>query len=206
MVTAQSRLHISPEEYLARERKSEERHEYAGGKIYAMAGESPEHSTVCFNLSGLTHAQLTGKNCRGFSPNMKVRVGESGKYYYPDLSVVCGEPVFQDERRDVLINPRVIIEVLSPSTEKKDRGEKLQNYQQIESLTDYLLVSQDKPLIEHYVRREGNQWLYSSFSDLASSVHIASIDCRLSLAEVYDRVTFPPTEPSEEQAADGEED
>ncbi len=207
MATAHSHLFISHEKYLALERESEGRHEYSDGKICAMAGESPEHSAICFNLSGLIHARLRGKSCRGFSPNMKICVSLTGKYYYPDLSVVCGEPIYYDNHRDVLVNPKVVIEVLSPSTEKKDRGEKFQNYQQIESLTDYLLVSQDKPFIEHYARREHNQWLYSRSSDLASSVHIDSIDCRLNLAEVYDRVIFPSPNPIEgqENEADGDE-
>jgi Uma2 family endonuclease len=119
---------FTPEEYLSLERCSKLRHEYLDGFVYAMAGESPEHSTICFNLSGVIHAQLMDSPCRGFSPNMKVRNDPGGLYSYPDLAVVCGEPVYHDDRRDVLINPTVIFKVLSPSTEAYDRGEKSLRY------------------------------------------------------------------------------
>ena len=119
---------ISAEQYLEIERFSETSHEFLDGVVYAMAGESPDHSTICYNLSGITHAQLSGKPCRGFSPNMKVRAGIGGLYAYPDLMIVCGEAQFHDEQGDVLLNPTVIFEVLSPSTEKYDRGEKFRRY------------------------------------------------------------------------------
>lgn len=197
MATPQSNLQLTPELYLARERKAEERSEFRHGRMYAMAGESLNHSTVCFNLGFRLGAQLLGKACRGFSPNMKICVSETGRYYYPDLSIACGEPVFHDDFKDVLLNPTVVIEVLSPSTEKRDRSTKLLDYQSIASLQDYLLISQDKPLIEHYARQQDGQWLYKATSGLESSVFIPSIECRLVLAEVYDRITFPPQEPDE---------
>ena len=119
---------LSVREYLDIERQSEIRHEFLDGHVYAMAGESIEHSTICFNLAVAIGAQLKGTPCRGFSPNMKVRAGEKGLYAYPDLMVACGEPAFQDERGDVLLNPTVIFEVLSRSTEAYDRGEKFERY------------------------------------------------------------------------------
>ncbi|HLM55631.1 MAG TPA: Uma2 family endonuclease, partial [Pyrinomonadaceae bacterium] len=115
---------VTTREYLNTERRSEDRHEYLDGSVYLMAGESPAHSTICFNLAVVVGEQLKGGPCRGFSPNMKVRAGEQGLYAYPDLAVVCGEPVFHDQHGDVLVNPTVIFEVLSPSTAAYDRGEK----------------------------------------------------------------------------------
>ncbi len=189
------------DEYLAFERQSEERHEYLDGHIYAMAGESLEHSLICVNLIAELRNQLRGKPCSTLSPNMKVRSGpynkekpsNKGLFSYADVMVVCGEPVFHDEHRDVLLNPTVIIEVLSPTTEAFDRGEKFLRYRtHIESLTDYVLVSPSRPLIEHFLRQTGEQWLYSSASDVEASLYLASIECHLRLAEIYDRVIFPP--------------
>lgn len=193
----QTKLTYTPDEYLAFERESEERHEYLDGQIYAMAGESPEHSTICVNLIASVASQLRGKPCRAFSPNMKVRTKPTGLYSYPDLTVVRGEPVFHDDHRDVLVNPLVIIEVLSPSTEAYDRGGKFARYQQIASLTDYLLVAQDQPRVEHYVRQADGQWLYSVVSGLSGVVEIDSIGCRIPLSEIYDRITFSPPPRSE---------
>ena len=181
---------FTSEEYLSLERMSEIRHEYLDGFVYAMAGESPEHSTICFNLAGILHAQLRDKPCRGFSPNMKVRTDESGLYAYPDLAVVCGEPLFHDERRDVLVNPTVIFEVLSPSTEAYDRGEKFLRYRtHLATLKDYVLVTQSKAFIEHFSRQPDGAWLYTVTNGLSESLALASIDCRLPLAEVYRLVT-----------------
>lgn len=197
MATPQALLRMSAQDYLNFERQAEERHEFRHGRVYAMAGESLSHSTICFNLAGRIFAQLTGKSCRGFSPNMKICVSETGRYYYPDLSVGCAEPVFHDDYKDVLLNPTVVIEVLSPSTEMRDRTTKLFDYQSIASLQDYLLISQHKPLIEHYMRQQDGQWLYKATSGLAHSVFITSIECHLHLAEIYERITFPPPEPDE---------
>lgn len=196
------------EAYLALERKSEERHEYLDGHIYAMAGESINHGDICVNLVGQLYTQLRGGPCRALSKDMKVRSGPipkpgysfKGLYSYPDLVVVCGEPQFHNEFRDVLLNPKVIIEVLSPSTEAFDRGEKFLRYRTyLESLTDYLVVSQSRPLVEHFTRQQNGQWLIeASAVDLAESVAIPSIDCVLRLSEVYDRILFdvPPDEES----------
>lgn len=181
---------FTPEAYLSLERVSEIRHEYLDGFVYAMAGESPEHSTICFNLAVIVGSQLIDKPCRGFSPNMKIRTDESGMYAYPDLTVVCGEPLFHDERRDVLVNPTVIFEVLSPSTEAYDRGEKFLRYRtHLATLKDYILITQSKPFIEHFSRQQDGAWLYTATSGLSESLALASIDCRLPLEEVYRLVT-----------------
>lgn len=190
MQARQLQTTLSPEDYLALERQADVRHQYVNGEIFAMAGESLEHSTICFNIAAIIGAQLRGKPCRGFSPNMKVRTRPDGLYTYPDLAVVCGEPVFHDERRDVLVNPKLVVEVLSPSTEAYDRGGKWIRYQQIETLSEYLLIAQDQPLIEHYTRQADGKWLYFTVRDLADTVDLPAIDCRLPLAEVYDRIRF----------------
>ena len=187
------------QEYLELERSSEERHEYIDGEIYEMAGESLAHSRINMNLAGEVRAQLKGKNCEALSPNMKVRTkvlfspkSNKGFYSYPDLTVVCGEPVFHDKFKDVLLNPKVLFEVLSPSTESYDRGKKFRHYRtQIDSLTDYILVSQDTPLVEHFIRQDDGSWKLFTYAGLETSFVIESIDCRLSLEEIYDRIEFP---------------
>lgn len=198
MALPNSKFFITPEDYLAFEREAEERHEYWDGHIYAMAGESLNHSIICANISGEIHARLKGKRCHTLSPNMKIGASQSAKFFYPDLPVVCGEPVFHDQKRDVLINPKVIFEVLSPSTEARDRGRKFFAYQQIETLTDYLLIAQDEPRIDHYLRQSDGRWLMSSAIGLSATLHIESIDCTLNLSEVYDRVDFPSEEAEDE--------
>ena len=192
------------EEYLTIERDSEERYEYLDGEIYEMAGESPEHGRICTNLSGILYAQLRGKPCEVFSKDMKVRSGpvpkrgqtKKGLYSYPDLLVVCGELKFHDEHRDVLLNPSVIVEVVSPSTEAFDRGEKWTRYQiWLPELIDYLLVSQATPQIDHYHRRANGEWIYSLVNNLEASLQLQSIDCALQLTDVYDRIVFPVEAP-----------
>src|SRR3989454_10341355 len=176
---------ISAEQYLEIERFSETRHEFLDGVVYAMAGESPDHSTICFNLASIIGSQIRDKPCRGFSPNMKVRAGIGGLFAYPDLMIVCGEAKFHDEQGDVLLNPTVIFEVLSPSTEKYDRGEKFRRYQQIESLQDYVMVSQDQARIEHHHRQTDGMWTATEVKGLDEGLVLSSIDCRIPLAEAY---------------------
>jgi Uma2 family endonuclease len=201
----QSRVFYSADEYLALEREAVERHEYLDGEIYEMAGESPEHGTICTNIGGQLYNQLRGKDCRVFSKDMKVRSGPTlrrgafkGLFSYPDLVVVCGELKFLDDRRDVLLNPTVIIEVLSPSTEAFDRGEKWARYQTwLPELSDYVLVSQSAPRIDHYRRARG-EWIYTLADGLEGRLRLDSIDCELLLADVYDRIVFP-AEPEDEE-------
>jgi Uma2 family endonuclease len=209
MSLPQSQGHFSVAEYLALERESEERHEYLDGYVYAMAGESPEHSDICANLTGILSLQLRGTPCRVWSKDTKVRSGPEprtrratkGLFSYPDLVVVCGVPQFHDAYRDVLLNPTVIIEVLPPSTEAFDRGEKFWRYRTwLPTLSNYLLVSQALPLIEHYVRQTNDTWNLSTASTLEERVYLATIACTLRLSEVYDRINFPsevPVDPDE---------
>ena len=201
------------EEYLAFERAAEERHEYLDGVIYAMAGESPAHGAITVNLTRIVSTKLLGTSCQAFTKDTKVRSGPlpksrlntKGLYSYPDLVVVCGKMQHLDEYRDVLLNPSVIIEVLSDSTEKFDRKQKFLRYQKyLPMLTDYVLVSQEQPLIEIFHRDspEAESWRYFFVSDLADTIRIPAIDCDLKLVEVYDRVTFPLSADNEANEAE----
>jgi Uma2 family endonuclease len=183
----------TPEEYLEFERASEARHEFLDGDLYAMAGESLSHSRVCINLAREVGNKLKGKPCEPLSPNMKVRTSNASLFAYPDLTIVCGEPVFHDTKKDVLVNPKVIFEVLSPSTEIHDRTTKFMRYRMgNETLIDYILVSQEKPFVEHFTRQADGDWRYRSYSSLTDSFEIESVACLLSLEEIYDRVEFEP--------------
>jgi len=210
MATPQSRIYFTEEEYLAIERSSEERHEYIDGKIFAMAGENDEHGEIASNIFGHLFAQLQGKPCRARHENTKVRSGPEPKssrnpegfYSYPDVLVVCGERKFHDKYRDVLLNPNVIFEVMSKSTEVFDRGEKFIRYRTwLPMLTNYILVAQGKPMIEHYRRQPNGDWTLSTVSGIEATLKIESIGCSLRLSEVYDGVSFSgeTTYPDEEQ-------
>ena len=192
MALAKTHPVFSIESYLDFERVQVERHEFLDGSVYAMAGESPNHSTICFNLNTIIGLQLRGKRCRGFSPNMKIATNEKGLYSYPDLAVVCGQPTFYDGTKDVITNPTVIVEVLSPSTEHYDRGEKFLRYtNQIETLQIYILISQDKPLIEIFSRQENGGWEKKEIEGLESVLKIDSIECEINLNELYELIEFP---------------
>ena len=194
----------STEEYLAFERKAAERHEYLDGFIYAMAGESPLHADISANLVILIGEQLRDSPCRVRTKDTKVRSGPTqrrmmkGLFSYPDVVVICGEPQYHDEHRDVVINPTVIIEVLSESTEARDRGVKFHRYQTWSpTLTDYVLVSQEAPLIEHFERQADGSWTLRIYQGIEETFTIKSINCTLKLSDVYARIIFP--EESEEE-------
>jgi Uma2 family endonuclease len=215
MALPKEKLLYTVEQYLEMERASEERHEYIDGYVYKMAGESPEHSTINANLIAILVAQLRGKSCRAFSPNMKLRSGpfikeqktNKGMFSYADVSIVCGEPQFHDKFRDILLNPTAIIEILSESTERYDQGEKFRRYRtHIPSLQDYAMVFQTLPLIQVYSRRPDG-WLMTDAMGLEGAIRVPSIDCYLSMSEVYDRVEFPPLKEAEEDTdGDAESD
>jgi Uma2 family endonuclease len=198
------------EQYLEMERASEERREYVDGYVYKLAGESPNHSRINVNLLTILNLQLRGKPCEAFSPNMKIRSGpyfkeqktNKGMFSYADVSVVCGEPQFHDKFQDVLLNPIVIFEILSESTEGFDRDEKFSRYRtHIPDLQDYALVYQTLPVIQVYSRHPDG-WLMTEALGLETSIRVPSINCKLPLSEVYDRVVFPRLEePMEEQDA-----
>nr|MBA3694906.1 Uma2 family endonuclease [Acidobacteriota bacterium] len=175
----------TPEDYLTFEREADTRHEFLDGEIYAMAGESLLHSRICMNLAREVGNSLKGKRCEPLSPNMKVRTSSASLFAYPDLTIVCGEPLFHDRKKDVLTNPQVIFEVLSPSTAEYDRTTKFQKCRiGNETLTDYILVSQDKPFIEHFFKQTDDKWLYQSYGAIDDFLKIETIDCELNLSEI----------------------
>jgi Uma2 family endonuclease len=177
--------YLSPEEYLAIERQAEYKSEYVDGVIYALAGSSKRHNLI----SGNTITELNiclGKTPREVYPSdMKVRVPNSRRFFYPDVSVVCDESRFADDERDVLLNPILIVEILSESTAAFDRGKKFQSYQQIESLQEYLLVSQDEHIVEHFLRQEHDHWLYTKTSGLEEVIDLPNVKCQLALRDIY---------------------
>ena len=184
---------ISPEEYLERERKAETRSEYYGGVIVAMTGASWEHNLITSNIQGELRAQLRRKPYAVVTSDLRVSVPRRNVYFYPDVVAVCGEPQFADAGLDTLLNPILIVEVLSDSTKEKDRGEKMDCYQTLESLQTYILIEQDKPHVKIY-RRQENGWHYSTVEGLENSLTLEAIGCDLKLADVYDRVQFPENE------------
>jgi len=202
MATAQPQPSFyKPNEYLELERNADFKSEYCDGIIYAMSGGSPRHSEIAANVIVALGSQLRGSPCHVYSSDLKVATDPHGPYAYPDLSIVCGELSFLGDHNDVIINPTVLVEVLSPSTEAYDRGRKFARYQRMESLADYILVAQDEPRVEHFTRQEHGQWLMSSAEGLDASLTIASIDCVLRLSEVYDKVRFeePPAQETEDR-------
>ena len=187
------------DEYLAFERAAEERHIYLDGEIIAMAGELLPHGQITINVVISLGMQLKGKPCQALSKDMKVRSGpipmpghsKKGLFSYPDIVVVCDEPEFHDSFKDIILNPKVIVECLSASTEEFDRGEKFDRLKKHNpTLTDYILISQDKPRIEHFRRKPG-KWPHRIHEGMDASLRITSIRCTLKLADVYDRVKFP---------------
>ncbi|MBL8163980.1 MAG: Uma2 family endonuclease [Anaerolineae bacterium] len=176
------------EEYLAFERSSEERHEFIDGDIYMMSGASRNHNLIVFNVSGIFRSQLKGKPCEAYISDMRVGVPK-GNYLYPDVVVVCGTPTFADKNVDTLLNPTLIIEVLSESTERYDRGKKFTDYRTLQSLQEYILIAQDKAYFERYVRQD-DAWLLREVRGLDATLELSAIGCTLALAEVYDKVTF----------------
>jgi len=182
---------ISAEEYLALDRAAEFRSEFLDGEIVAMSGGSMRHSALQINLVVAVQTALRGGACQCFSSDLRVRVSPR-MYTYPDLTVVCGKPNLADERQDILLNPTVIFEVLSPSTENYDRGIKLQRYRSIDSLQDYILVAQDQARVEQYTRGEANTWTFRDYQGADAILAITSIGVSLPLAGIYERVEFPP--------------
>ncbi len=183
---------ISPQEYLRLERQSEYKSEYLNGEIFAMTGASRKHNLVTTNISSSLHRQLKGRPCEVYAVDMRVKVRATGLYTYPDVAVVCGDPQFEDEQVDTLVNPTVLIEVLSDSTERYDRIAKSSYYRTIDSLAEHLLVAQNEMRLEQYVRQPNGEWLLCEYVTLDSAAQLTSIDCSLLLSDVYDKITFDP--------------
>jgi Uma2 family endonuclease len=192
MSSAAVKTRYTPEQYLALERKSPDKHEYHDGSIFAMAGASRRHNLIAGNLYREVSSQLRDRPCEAYIGDMRVCVAPTGLYTYPDVVAVCGEPRFQDSELDTLLNPNVIIEVLSPSTEADDRGSKFAHYRRLESLREYVLVAQDRVRVERFTRQgEGDEWLLSELSHPEDVLRLASIACDVPLSEIYAKVPFP---------------
>jgi Uma2 family endonuclease len=189
-VASHSVTKLTEEQYLALDRAAEFKSEYFDGEMFAMSGGSMQHARLQRNLTTELSNALRGGECEPFGSDFRVRV--SGRMYtYPDVSVVCGKPLLADNRQDVLLNPVVIFEVLSPSTEKYDRGLKLQHYRAVATLQDYILVDQSQIRIEQYTRQENNLWTLRDYEGLDGEFTIGSIGVSLSMRRIYDRVEFP---------------
>ena len=187
-MSSQIKVYYTPDEYLALERKAEYKSEYFNGEIFAMTGASRRHNLVAVNVLAALHPQLRKRACEIYPSDMRVKVSPTGLYTYPDVVIVCGEPTFDDEQRDTLLNPTVLVEVLSKSTASYDRGEKFEHYRKIKSLAEYLVVAQDKYHVEHYTKQPDDRWLLSETDDPQKTIHLSSIECDLALADIYDKV------------------
>jgi Uma2 family endonuclease len=180
---------VTPEEYLARERAAESKHEYYQSEIFAMGGASPRHNLITLNAGGELRQRLRDRPCLVYTSDQRVKVNQAGLYTYPDITVVCSTPEYDDEQQDTLLNPRVLFEVLSASTADYDRGGKFTLYRQLPSLQEYVLISHDRVLVEHYVR-DGDRWIFSELNSPADTLILSSLECKLPLAEIYLKVDF----------------
>lgn len=181
-------------EYLELEAKSPTKNEFHDGEILAMAGGTFQSSRIAMNLAALLVTRLRGSKCAPLDDNMRVRIGNRPDYVYPDQSIVCGEPIFDadDTNQTTILNPSVVIEILSPSTEAYDRGEKFELYRQIESFREYVLVSQKGPSVETYFRQDDGSWRIGNAQGLDAVAKLASVGIGLPLAQIYEGVTFRP--------------
>ncbi|HLG18114.1 MAG TPA: Uma2 family endonuclease [Blastocatellia bacterium] len=192
-MVSQPKRRYTEEEYLALERSSEAKHEYFNGEIFAMGGASRQHVLIVTNVVGELHLQLKRGPCRVFSTDLRVKVDPAGLYTYPDVVVLCDAARFSDEQEDTLLNPALIIEVLSESTKDYDRGGKFEQYRAIDSFVEYLLVAQDRPHVEHYVRQPDRSWTLYETNNLEDIVQLTSVRCSLRPADIYDKIEFRGT-------------
>jgi Uma2 family endonuclease len=191
-MSAQTKPRYTLEEYFELERKSEERFEYWDGEIFCMSGVSPEHAQLEVNFISRLNSRLTGKGCRIFPANIRLKVPSAPPYRYADVSALCGEAKFEEIGGiRSLTNPTLIIEILSGSTEAYDRGEKFTHYQSIPSFHEYLLVAQHRPHITHLLKQADGSWIYKEYNDLADVVKLTSMNCELAMSEVFENVSFP---------------
>lgn len=180
---------VKAEDYLAAERLAERKSEYVDGHVYAMAGASLSHTRICSNLVHHIRTRLGSRQCEVFSQDLRTGLRDATGYFYPDVILVCGKPELADKNQDILLNPIVLIEVLSPSTEAWDRGGKFARYRRMESLKEYILISQDHARIDRFVR-DADEWRLNSFEGLEDSLPIVSAEAQLPLSEIYERVEF----------------
>lgn len=189
MTALPSKKYVSPEEYLEFERAALDKHEYLNGEIFAMSGAKLGHVRICRNISTSLTNQLKNRSCEAFQSDLRVHIPTTGLYTYPDVIVVCGEPqLVPDGYLDTLLNPAVIVEVLSPSTADYDRGAKFDHYKTVESLKEYVLVWQEKKRVARFTRRDDGSWNLKDFIGEDVEIDLASVDCSLSMEDIYDKV------------------
>jgi Uma2 family endonuclease len=188
--TARKRAFITAEEYLARERAAEYKSEYLNGEIFAMAGAKEPHNLITSNILGELHAQLKHRPCKVYPSDMRLKVSATGLYTYPDVMVVCDEAQFDDEEEDTILNPTLIVEVLSKSTERYVRGGKFEQYSKLGSLREYLLAAQHRPRLELFTKQSPGRWLLVEYESLDDVIRLTSINCELALKDVYLKVNF----------------
>jgi Uma2 family endonuclease len=188
MMSLQTKPLLTPEEYLALERHAEYKSEYVAGEVFALAGASERHNLIVGNVFAGLHTQFKQRPCKVYASDMRVKVQATGLYTYPDVVAVCHAVQFEDDWQDTLLNPTLIVEVLSESTEGYDRGKKFAHYRKLESLQEYVLIAQDTDHIEHYIRQPNQQWLLTESDRLLETIFLPSIDCQLVMADVYDKV------------------
>jgi Uma2 family endonuclease len=191
-MATQSIPRVNEEEYLRLERAAEYKSEFLDGEIFAISGGSLRHSYLASNWTALLNSRLKGKGCYVFTSDARVRTPKTGSYLYPDVSVACGGPQTHQNSNDILVNPQVLIEVLSPFTAGYDHGKKFECYREIPSLREYVLVHADLAHVEHYVRQPDASWIFREYRGLEAAVPIASIDCNVPLADVYSGVLDLP--------------
>lgn len=193
-MVAQPRKAMTEEEYLAFERASETRHEYLRGEVFAMAGASLDHAQIVSNTVIAIGRQLRPP-CRVVSDDLRVKMPATGPQTYPDIVILCGRPVLAEGQFDTLLNPTILIEVLSPATEAYDRGKKFGHYRTLASLREYLLIARDIPLVEHFARQDDGTWRFAAASGLDAPIHLPAIDCTLALADSYTLVEWDAAAP-----------
>lgn len=192
MLTALKR--ITPQEYLIRERKASIKSEFYQGEIFAIGGGSANHSVIAANFVREAGNALRDKPCIVFNSDLRVQVQSTGLYTYPDATIVCGELLFDDDHRDTLLNPTVIVEVLSDSTEKYDRGKKSNHYRQIASLKELILIAQDRSHVERFTRQPNGDWLFHEQKELTAGFELKSLGISIAISELYRGVKFEPIE------------
>jgi Uma2 family endonuclease len=192
-MASQPKTFYSSEEYLALERSCETKHEYYNGEIFAMGGASKQHVMIVTNLVVELGSRLKEGPCTVYSTDLRVQVAPTGLYTYPDVIVLCAEPQFSDEQEDTLLNPALIIEVLSESTKDYDRGGKFEQYRTIDSFVEYLLIAQDRPHVEHHTRQPDGTWILHETNSLEDTIQLKSVACSLRIADIYAKIDFPST-------------
>ena len=197
-MTVQPKQDVTPEAYVAFDRASDGKNEYFDGTVYAMAGGSVRHNRIAGSTYATLYRQLRQRNCNIYSSDMRVKVAQTGLYTYPDITIICGNEQYEDESEDILLNPIIIIEVLSPSTEKYDRGKKFHQYRSILALREYILIAQDEYHIEKFTRQSDNTWVFSEAIGRDGSLELRTIQCTLRLEEVYEKVDFSREAPDQE--------